>query len=91
MEQQEHLDAHALAREAVLEGLAVSVGFQAAKSQFDLHPSPIQRHDLPSLHLSHRGTGHEQSRLRFPAGVLTALLAAAGSALQGGIAPSACG
>lgn len=45
-EREQHLDAGALGREAVFEGLPVAMRLEIAKRQFDLHPSRIQRDQL---------------------------------------------
>jgi len=74
MDEQQDLDARALAGEATLEGVAMANDFRIAERQVDLSTSCVQRNELTRTEIYQRGRGHQQPRLAFAAGILSAEL-----------------
>src|SRR5690606_31446589 len=69
-DQQQDLQASATARQAVLEALAVAVGFEVPERQLDLHPARVQADQLPGVGRRQGWRTDDQPRLALTGGCL---------------------
>ena len=70
--QKKHLQPSAVPGEAVFHALAITMGFEVAEAELDLHASRVQIHQLPCAGRVEFRRGHDQPRLAFAGGRLLA-------------------